>query len=438
MILKVRQNLQKIPHWEHKKYLLAISGGIDSMVLTTLFDQLGLQYEWAHCNFKLRGVESDRDQAFVENYAQKHRIPLHLNVCDLSQSQENIQIAARMARYDWFTILQQSKNFDYIVTGHHLDDSLETFFINLQRGTGLKGLLGIRDNDKILRPLLNINRKAIREYARIYQLNWREDSSNASEKYKRNFIRHQIIPKLTENQPAFYHNFLKTLNFLQQNQAITEAWFEREYQTLIIKNKEFYLLDLQKFKTVNQKELFLFNWLSPFGFTDIKAALNLLTGQTGKEIFSPAYRLTKQGEYLILQPIQEKNTKTYEISDLVSEIDQPVSLKMTLFDRNKIEKKVFLSAKKNEVYIDYDLLKFPLTIRKWQAGDYFYPLGMSGKKKISDYLKDEKIALPEKEKIWLLCNQNKIIWVIGMRLDNRYKITDKTKHILHLILKNKT
>jgi len=435
MILKVKQNLQKIPQWEQKKYLLAVSGGIDSMVLTTLFDQLDLQYEWAHCNFKLRGTESNLDQAFIENYAQKHRIPLHLKVCDLSQSQDNIQIAARVARYDWFTALQQSKNFDYIVTGHHLDDSLETFFINLQRGTGLKGLLGIRNNDKILRPLLNINRKTIREYAQIHQLEWREDSSNASEKYRRNFIRHQIIPKLTENQPAFYNNFLKTLNYLQQNQAVTEAWFENKYQDLITKNGVAYFFDLKKFKTVNQKELFLFNWLSPFGFTDIKSVLNLQSGQTGKEIFSPAYRLTKHGEYLILQPIQEKNTKTYEIPDLIPEIDKPVLLKMTLIDRNDLKEKVFLSAKKNEVYLDYDLLKFPLTIRKWQAGDYFYPLGMSGKKKISDYLKDEKIALPEKEKIWLLCNQNKIIWIIGFRLDNQYKITDKTKHILHFTLK---
>jgi len=432
MLSKLQKNISSIANPNKKRFLLAISGGMDSVVLAQAFKLLEINFELAHCNFKLRGSESDGDQKFVENFAKQLNIPLYLKICDLSQTDENIQLAARNARYDWFKQLQKKHQFDYIVTAHHLDDSIETFFINLQRGTGLKGLLGIQNTEDILRPMLNMTRDEIYDFARQQKLTWRDDSSNTSDKYRRNFIRHHIIPKLKENKPDFYRNFIKTLSYLQQNQAITDEWFQQKTKELVTAKADIQKLDLTLFDKLQQKELFLFHWLHSLGFTDIKTALKLTTAQSGREIFSPTHRLTKHGKQLILQPKKVIDNNIYRINTGFDTIKEPISLKLSIFKREKVDIQSIYSASKNEIYIDYDLVIFPLILRKWQAGDYFYPLGMTGKKKVSDYLINRKISLPEKEKIYLLCNQNDIIWIVGHQLDNRYIITDKTKNILHI------
>ena len=434
MLQKLKQNIKQILDWQARKYLLAFSGGVDSVVLATALQQLGVRFTLAHCNFKLRGAESDADQAFVEKFAKENQIPLHINICDLSQTDENIQVAARNARYQWFDSLLEQQKFDYLLTAHHLNDSIETFFINLLRTTGLKGLLGIRDHHKMLRPLQNITRQEILEFARQHGLIWREDSSNASDKYRRNFIRHHIIPKLVELQPDFHQSFHKTLKYLNQSQAVVDEWVENVKDEVVNEDSGISKLDIKAFDTVKQQDLFLFHWLSPFKFTDIKAIKKLLKTQTGKEIFSHTHRLTKYGDYLLLQKIEKTDNQVWFLPEHISEISEPIHLKWEIIDRNQIDEQVVKSAKSDEIYIDYNLVDFPLKLKKWQAGDYFYPFGMKGKKKLSDYFKDIKLTPAEKEKIWLLYNQNDIVWVVDKRMDNRYKITEKTEKILHLQL----
>jgi tRNA(Ile)-lysidine synthase len=434
MLNQTSQYLQSLPEWETKKYLLAVSGGVDSMVLTELFSDLKLNFEIAHCNFKLRNQESDNDQQFIEEFARQSGIKLHLKICDLSDYKNNIQIAAREQRYQWFEELKNQFQFDYIVTAHHLNDSIETFFINLLRSTGLKGLLGIQDHKNIIRPLQKFTRDEILAYAREKNIAWREDSSNQSDKYLRNFIRHQIIPKMEERTTDFYQNFRKTLTFLQQNQLVTEQWFSQMQLQFIHHNNNFYI-EIDDLKQINPIELFLYNWLSPYGFTDWEAIQKLISAQSGKEVFSTNYRLTRHKNRLILQAKQPVNQKIYTIQYNQKHITDPFLLQIFHYDKTKIEKNVYLQANSNEVYIDEALVLFPLIIRKWKKGDYFYPLGMKGKKKLSDFFKDEQMTPAEKENTWLICNQNNdIIWVTNKRLDNRYKITEKTKNIIHIKL----
>ncbi len=425
------KTLQTIDDWQNKKYLVAISGGVDSVVLAHLFKTAGLSFELAHCNFKLRGAESDADQAFVESFAQKLNIPVHIKVCDISKDTGNIQILARNKRYEWFDQLSKKRHFDYIVTGHNLNDKMETFFINLMRGTGLNGLLSIRNTGKILRPLLEISRNSILAYARQNDLKWREDSSNASDKYLRNFIRHHIIPQFYKKEPGFDNRFLTTIKHLEQNYEAVQEWFQMHYNNLVEENNDHYRLDLKKFKDLNLKDLFLHYWLSAYGFTDSKEIFKLIHTQTGRRMFSDKYVLYKHGEYLILTRPRNTDDTVYKIPVKTTKIEKPVSLELNIKPLPDDDKK-YLSADADEAYIDFDKLNKELTLRKIKPGDYFYPLGMTGKKKINDYLKDKKISVFEKENIYLLCNRNDIVWVVGFQVDNRYKITDKTKKVLHI------
>ncbi len=432
---KFINRLQKIDNYQEKKYLIAISGGLDSIVISYLFYISGLNFELAHCNFKLRGKESDDDQNFVEKFAKKYNIPLHIKICDAKKNKEkNTQIAARNLRYEWFDQLKEKNNFDFIVTAHHLNDSIETFFINLQRSTGLKGLLGIPENQKHIRPLLDFTRNEIEKFAKENSLDWREDSSNASNKYLRNKIRHQIIPKFIEINPSFEKSMKQTMDLLSSSNDIIKDWYQAKYDELIQMENDYYVLSLTKLKKIKHQNQFLYYWLSEYGFTDWTAIYDLPNSQTGKFVQNDKYQLTKHGNKLILNQKQEQNNKKhYQINQLDDFNLLPFGIKYVLNDTNDIDINQIKKAIKNETYLDFDKLKFPLTIRKWQAGDYFYPLGMKGKKKkLSDFFKDEKISLPEKENIWILTDNKNIVWVVGKRTDNRYRITENTKKILKI------
>ncbi len=424
--------IQQVKNYQNKQFLIAISGGLDSIVLSHLFLQNNLDFALAHCNFKLRGQESDEDQKFIENWAHQIDAKLYVNVCDLSNYPEkNTQIAARNARYEWFNKLLNTHKFDYIVIGHHLDDSIETFFINLQRASGLKGLTGINERENILRPLLNYTRKEIKNYALNNQLVWREDSSNASDKYKRNFIRHQIIPKFEEITPSFKQSMQKTMQFLQQSNAVINDWVNQKAEEIVSKKEREWHLNIEKLSSLTQTELFLHHFLSNFGFSDFDGINQLMTAQNGKTILSENYRLIKHQNELIITSNLPNKQQSFVITE--QKVDYPIHFLMQKYAVNKIAFSKIKNASKNEVYLDYDLIKFPLSIRKWEAGDYFYPLGMKGKMKLSDYFINQKISLIEKEKIWLFCDaKNNIVWIAGQRPDNRYKITKNTKKILHI------
>lgn len=433
MLLKFQKHLSdNLPFLKEKKLLLAISGGIDSVVLGTLLKQLNYNISLAHCNFKLRGDESDGDENFIKNFASENNLTLHVTSFDTdSFAKDNklsIQVAARQLRYIWFHQLLQENQLDYILTAHHLDDNLETFLINFTRGTGLEGLTGIPvQNDKIIRPLLNFNREEIQEFASENKIEWREDSSNSSDKYLRNKLRHDIVPILKSLNPSFLNSFQDTLNHLQQAKSLAEDASILVYKQVVTEkdNQKFFrLFDL---KRLPNYEAYLFQWLQPFGFKAWKDIYDLTEAQSGKFILSENYRLLKDRDFLILEPIQEDNFSTYEVGE-EAQIEFPIKLKTSRVAEADLQKD------SKVIYVDKEKLKFPLIFRKWQEGDYFCPAGIDGKKKVSKYFKDEKLSLSDKESAWLLFSEDQLVWIIGKRQDRRFYIEKTTTQVLKIEL----
>lgn len=415
-----------------KKLLLAVSGGVDSMILSKLLHQLKYDIYLAHCNFGLRSKESDGDENFIRKYSNKANIDLFTVRFDTKKyakdAKLSIQLAARELRYKWFNELLAEHGFDYILTAHHLDDSLETFFINFSRGTGLDGLTGIPEqNNKIIRPLLAFSRNEIEAYARENTIEWREDSSNASDKYLRNKLRHDVVPVIKSLNNGFMASFLETLEHLQQAQSMVKDASVLVYKQVVTEKEGQKYINIDLLTRLPNYKAYLYEWLNPFGFTAWNDINGLLYAQSGKQVLSSGYRLLKDRSVLILEPIKSNESKVYEIAEGVSTIDLPFN--MTFDFVNDITK----SSADRAIYVDAEKLKFPLFVRRWQEGDYFYPLGMKGqKKKVSKYFKDEKMSLSEKQDIWLLVSNNQIIWVVGKRADERYKVTNKTTQILKI------
>lgn len=433
MLSKLQKHLEEnLSFLAGKKLLLATSGGIDSMVLVHLFNRLNYTVAMAHCNFGLRGEESDGDEKFIKDYAQKNNIELFVTHFDTNkyaeESKLSIQIAARRLRYSWFYELMEQNSFDFLLTAHHLDDNIETFLINLTRGTGLDGLTGIpQQNDKIVRPLLPFGRNEIELYAKDNNITWREDSSNASDKYLRNKLRHDVIPILKSLNPSFLESFQDTLNHLKQSQSLADDAAVLVYKQVVSEQYNQKLIDISKLKRLPNYKAYLYQWLAPLGFTAWEDIYSLTDAQSGKRVLANGYRLLKDREKLILEPVEENVTNVYEIPEGTTEISQPFDMRLT--NVNKTLKKYA----NNAIYVDADTLKFPLFARKWMEGDYFFPAGMNGqKKKVSKYFKDEKMSLSEKEKTWLLCSGNQIVWIINKRADERFKVTDKTTQIIKI------
>ncbi|MFK8275616.1 tRNA lysidine(34) synthetase TilS [Capnocytophaga cynodegmi] len=447
----IRQNF----NLKDKRILVAISGGVDSMVLATLFYQLNYDIVLAHCNFQLRGEESDQDEIFVRNFGENLAVKTIVKRFDTSQfsaeSKLNTQLSARKLRYDWFYEIASENQCDYIATAHHADDNLETFIINLSRGSGLDGLLGIpQKNGKIIRPMLLFSREEILEFAQQNSIHWREDSSNQTEKYVRNKIRHTIIPVLKEIHPTFLENFKETQHYLSQSsrfieeniQKIKEQCFEeREYQTII---------HLEPLRNVSDIDFVLHKLFYPYNFRNIPDLKKMLYAESGKQLFSPTHHLISGRDYLVLMKISPKNKELEDegicflisenhfdrkdtIKLSISDVRSYLSLEMTILKRdiNHFFDLEQLKNENNEVaYFDYDALQFPLMLRHKKEGDFFYPIGMQQKKKLSKFYIDEKYSLFDKDQQWLLCSQENIAWVIGKRMDNRFKITNKTQRIL--------
>lgn len=433
MLFKFQKHLsENLPFLKEKKLLLAISGGIDSMVLASLLKQLNFDVSLAHCNFKLRGEESDVDQNFISNFASENSLKLYVTSFDTNSfAQDNkvsIQVAARQLRYIWFHQLLEENQLDYILTAHHLDDNLETFLINFTRGTGLEGLTGIPvQNDKVIRPLLNFSREEITIFASENSIEWREDSSNSSDKYLRNKLRHDIVPILKSLNPSFLDSFQDTLNHLQQAKSLAEDASVLVYKEVVTEkdNQKFFrLFDL---KRLPNYEAYLFQWLQPFGFKAWKDIYDLTQAQSGKFVLSKDYRLLKDRDFLILEPVQSDEFSTYEIG-----VDQTIKFPIKL--KTSTVLKAALQNESNVIYVDKEKLKFPLTIRKWQEGDYFCPAGIDGKKKVSKYFKDEKFSLSDKESTWLLLSENQIVWIINKRQDRRFYIENTTNQVLKIEL----
>lgn len=426
--------LQNFPFLEDKKLFLAVSGGLDSMVLLHLFQQLPYEIAVLHCNFQLRGVESFGDQNFVSEYTNQNTIPFFFTQFDTiafaKDYKLSTQVAARELRYSWFYEQLEIQNFDYILTAHHADDNLETFLINLSRGTGLDGLTGIpAQNDKIIRPLLPFTRQEIEVYAKEKNLQWREDSSNASDKYLRNKIRHTLIPILKELNENFISSFQKTQNYLQEAQTLVEDASIMVYQQVVRQKESEIHFDLKKLVQLPNYKSYLYQWLHEFGFTAWEDIYDLVECQSGKQVFSAGFRLLKNRDFLILSPLHsEKESVEFLINEDQQKINIPLNLSFCkVADINKDSNKT--------IFVDANKIQFPLVLRHWNQGDLFQPFGMSGQsKKVSKLFKDEKLSLIEKENVWLLCSNNQIVWVIGIRQDERFRIENTTKNILKIQL----
>ncbi|MGX7666348.1 tRNA lysidine(34) synthetase TilS [Flavobacterium pedocola] len=435
MFQKLQDHINtNLPFLKGKKLLLAVSGGIDSMVLLSLFKQSGFDIAVAHCNFNLRGEESDGDENFVKTICRNSGIIFFVKHSDTKTYADShklsIQLAARQLRYEWFGELMENEGFDYLLTAHHLDDSLETFLINLTRGTGLEGLTGIpQQNEKIVRPLLIFSREEIESYAKENAVKWREDSSNASDKYLRNKLRHDVVPVLKELNPNLLHSFQQTLENLQQSNSMVDDASEIVYRKVVEDSNFQKRINLSELRVLPNYQAYLYQWLKPFGFTAWKDIYDLTEAQSGKQVFSETHRLLKDREVLILEAKSPEDSMPFFLDENVTEIQHPKAMEISYVTN------VTVSGSSGSIFVDKDSLKFPLVFRKWQEGDYFYPFGMTGKKKVSKYFKDEKFSLIEKENTWLLCSGEEIVWIVGSRADRRFSVTETTQTIIKFELK---
>ncbi|MDG2396096.1 MAG: tRNA lysidine(34) synthetase TilS [Flavobacteriaceae bacterium] len=417
---------ENFPELRDEPFLLAVSGGLDSIVLLNLFLELNYQFSIAHCNFKLRGDESESDSSFVRSIGTENNLKTFIkdfNTEDFAKENNlSVQLAARELRYDWFDEISNKNKLKYIVTAHNLNDQLETFLINVSRGTGIDGLIGIPNvNRNVLRPMLIFNRKEINKYALKNKLRWREDSTNSKSDYLRNAIRNNIVSSWEKIDPNLFNNFGKTINNISlAQQALKNNIFKWEMDNFL-PEKEVIKIPIDKIKKFIPLEFFIFEIFKKYGFYNLRDLKNIITAETGKCLYSKTHRLLKDRKYLILDLKRKKNKHEY-IWDGKNKINFPIKLKIV----NQIKSNI------NYASFDRDKIKFPLTIRKWKDGDLFYPEGIDGKKKLSKFFKDEKINLFDKERQWLLCSNKKIMWIIGKKPDRRFvsKKISKNKIII--------
>ena len=418
----------------NNKFIVAVSGGVDSIVLLHLCRNLKLNFVIAHCNFKLRGKESDDDELFVKNLAAKYKINFYSNsfkTKELSNSSnKSVQMIARDLRYSWFNKLSKELGIDYIITAHHIDDSIETFLINLSRGAGINGFLGIPEvNNKINRPLLAFTKDQLKSYALENKILFREDSSNKKKDYLRNQIRLEVIPKLKKINPYLLESFPKTIKKLEQSKSIIADRIAKVLSEVSFKKGGELFFEIESIKNLSNLEAYVYEIFKQYNFTQWDDIVDLLDSQTGKEVVSKTHRLLKNREYLILT----KKVGLQETSTMINSSKEEIKISAGTIIFSKADK----IDKKNpySIFLDSKKLKFPLKVRNVVSGDYFYPFGMDGKKKVSKYLKDQKISKYDKEKTLILeTSKNEIVWLIGMRLDHRFSVTDKTKEILKIEL----
>lgn len=417
------------------KLLVAVSGGNDSMALCELLGEAGYKFSVAHCNFTLRGAESDADAAFVEGYCLRNKLKYHYNSWDTAayakKNKISTQMAARELRYGWFEELMKKGKYDFLLTAHHLNDNIETFFINLLRGSGINGLKGIVPKaGKTVRPLLFATREEIESYVRTKGIIYREDSSNKEDKYLRNRIRHQVVPEFKTLNPSFEQTLASELEILRQVNNIVSAEVEKKKKALAQVKKDMCRIDIEKLKRSGSPQLFLYEIIREYGFNSMQAAsvYDALDGLAGKMFFSETHQLLKDRKHLLIRDkaeAEEEETSIYKKTDRVK---QPVALDISYYKIKKGEE-VRIPALKNVAYLDADKLNFPLKVTRWQNGDRFVPLGMWHPKKLSDFFVSEKMSLFDKDNQWILRDKEAIVWVIGRRIDDRYKVTPETKNV---------
>lgn len=424
------------PELYHQKILLAVSGGLDSMVLVDLCLKLSLNISIAHCNFKLRAEESDAEERFVVDFAKNHNLTVFSEQFDTNKFVENsklsVQMAARQLRYDFFEQLRTQHHFDTLLTAHHADDNLETFFINLNRGSGIDGLVGIPEKNKhIIRPLLPFSRAQILSYAKANAVKWCTDSSNADVKYQRNHLRHELIPVLKTVFPSFMDALSTTQAHLKASQNLLQNHLKDVEKKIIeSSNSEEVHYSIVELKKLQPLRAYLYPLFHQFGFTDYDELFNLVNAQSGKQIHSETHTILKNRSSLILTK-KKSNERFYMI---IEDKNAFINLDQFGLALQLQSCSVLKQSSQKTIFLDLDKIQFPLVLRSWSEGDFFHPSGMSGKKKLSKYFKDEKLSLIQKAKVLLLCSNEAIVWVVGMRSDARFLATSKSKNILKIKL----
>lgn len=412
--------------------LLTVSGGKDSMAMLHLFNACNLNFGVAHCNFSLRGAKSDADEELVKSICEKHKITFHSTKFNTKvyaeQNGISIQMAARELRYNWFEELSVDNNYDYIATAHHKNDVAETMLINLSKGTGLAGLHGIRNkSEKIIRPLLDFKREEIGVYVQKNNVVYREDKSNTDNKYTRNAIRLDVIPLLEKINPNVIESLVQTANYINEAEQIVEEKVENEFRRCTdIKDGKIYF-DITKLKSLTALATQLYYFIKPYGFNaaGVEDIVQSFEEQSGKQFFSKTHIIVKDRGCLILQKITENDSDKVVVNSL-QELERKLMCRATKYAAKGYK------PRKSPQYanLDYDKIKFPLTIRNWKEGDSFQPFGMKGKKKLSDFFIDNKIDVITKNQTKILTQNDKIIWVIGFRIDDNFKITNSTQNVL--------
>ena len=416
--------------------LLAVSGGIDSMVMTHLFIAAGTAIGIAHCNFCLRGKESDLDEEMVKEFADKNEIRFYSKRFATrdyaSKKGISVQMAARELRYEWFETLRKENKFSSVAVAHNLNDNIETLLINLVRGTGITGLTGMKPvSKKIVRPLLFATRRKIMDYCIANRISYREDKSNAETKYTRNKIRHMVIPVLQEINPSIEETLNETAERLSGIHEIVSEYINGVRKKVSIKRKEGIIFNIDKLRNLHVGKAVIFELFRPFGITGAISGdlIRMLAGRSGRQVFTRTHRILKNRNEILVYPLEPATTQYFEINDISDLSDTPGILSAGIIT-DLLDYKI--PDDQHVACIDYDKVIFPLIIRKWKRGDYFYPLGMKQRKKLSDYFIDRKFSLVKKEKALILETDGKIVWIIGERIDERFRVTDTTSRILRI------
>jgi len=450
---KLLKFIQKEQLFNNKsKLLVAVSGGVDSMVLLDVLHQLQFPLAVAHCNFKLRDKESDNDELFVKEAAKKLNAPFFSTSFDTAHYAKtngiSTQMAARDLRYNWFEKLRKEHKYELITTAHHQDDNLETILLNLIKGTALRGLSGISPkNGKVVRPLLPFTKNEILEYANTNKLQWREDVSNTSKKYERNKIRLEVIPILKEMNPRLLKNLSKNTSYLRDTEHIYANGLKHHLKSWLIKRgEETYIPVLKILKTKGYPTI-LYEYLNLFGFnaTQVEQIIESFDAQAGKQFLTETHQLIKDRKFLILSPKTNESKSLHLIDIKQTELlvkDGTFTIKLDRFAKPIQEElfKNYLPKTESEAKLHYNKIAFPIRLRRWQKGDFFYPFGMKRKKKkLSDFFTNLKLSILEKEKVWILEDDKKrIMWVVGYRIDDRFAIHKKIKQVYYIKFDSQT
>jgi len=417
-----------------KPVIVGVSGGTDSVALLHVLVKLGYDCVIAHCNFHLRMEESNRDEKFVRSLAEQLKLPFyHIDFNTIKYAEQHgisIEMAARDLRYNWFYELLENLQAQAIAVAHHADDSIETMLINLVRGTGLRGLTGIpAKNNKVVRPLLCCTRSEIENYLILHDVKHVEDSTNAGIDFQRNKFRNEVIPLLTEINPSVRQTLYDSLERFEGSLAIYQQAIDKIEKSIVDKTSGLVTLNIDLIKQQVNVPTVMFELLHPYGFSPatIEQIIGQLDAESGKVFYAETYKLVKDRNSLIITIKGEQINEVFAVSLTDTRLEMPFSLTI---NKQSVTSGFQVSKNQNRIHVDASKLTFPLQIRKWNEGDFFYPFGMKQRKKISDFFIDNKLSLIDKEQSWFLVSGNQIVWIVGMRMDNRFRVTDQTREVI--------